>query len=321
MGDLMNQFVKQLIKAIKKADKIYVMGHQDIDLDAFGACIAIACIAKKYKKCTKIIINDKEHESAVGQAISMMEDRIKIVDSSKIKEISNNDLLIIVDTNKKYLLQDEKLLKRFNLVFLIDHHNTGKGSIKVDNYYINTTFSSTCEILTEVIIDKNINISSNEATIILSGIVLDSNGYAINTSAQTHYYSGYLIDKKANVRKVQQLFKQDILDYKERQKLILDIEMKNEHTAITVGSKNKYYRREYLAKTADTLLLFKDIETSYVIGRLNKNEIGISARSLTNGNVNKVLSKMSGGGSPKEAATVIKGTSLEKVKKELLKNL
>lgn len=317
----MNRFEKQLIKAIKKANKIYVMGHQDIDLDAFGACIAISCIAKKYKKCTKIIINDKEHESAVGQAIVMMEEKIKIIDSSKIKEIGSDDLLIVVDTNKKYLLQDENILNKFSTVFLIDHHNTGKGSIKTEHSYINTEISSTCEILTEVIMNKNIHITSNEATIILSGIVLDTNSYAINTSEQTHFLSAYLIDKKANVRKVQQLFKQDILDYKERQKLILDIEIKNKHTAITVGSQNKYYRREYLAKAADTLLLFKDIEVSYVIGRLNKEEIGISARSIANSNVNKVLAKMSGGGSPKEAATVIKEESLEKVKKELLKNL
>ena len=321
MGDLMKQLKKQLIKAIKKANKIYVMGHQSIDLDAFGACIAIVSLAKKYGKCAKIIINEKEHESAVGQAIAMMEDKIKLIDSSKIKQTEENDLLIVVDTNKKHLMQDQSLLKKISTVIVIDHHITGKGSIKADISYINPTISSTCEILTDILLDKGVAISQNEATIILSGIVLDTNGYAINTSAQTHYLSAWLIEKKANVRKVQQLFKQDILDYKERQKLILDIEMKDKHTAITMGSQNKYYRREYLAKAADTLLLFKDIETSYVIGRLNKDEIGISARSLTNGNVNKVLSKMSGGGSPKEAATVIKEESLEKVKKQLLKNL
>lgn len=321
MGDLMKQFQKQLIKEIKKAKNIYIMGHQSMDLDALGAAVAINCIIKKYKKKSKVILNEQEHESAVGQAIEMLDDKISFINATSITEITNKDLLIIVDTNKKYLLQDEEVLTKFNNIIVIDHHTIGKGSIKEDLSFIRTNYSSTCEILAEFLVDKNIPISSVEATIILSGIVLDTNGYAINTREETYFYSAYLTSKKASPRKVQQLLKQDFNDYKENQKLILNVEVLDKKIAITIGGENKFYRREYLAKAADTLLLFKDIETSYVIGRINKEEIGISARSLGSGKVNKVLSKMSGGGSPKEAATVIKSKSLEKVKKELLKNL
>lgn len=317
----MKQFEKKLIKEIKKANNIYIMGHQSLDLDALGAAVALCSITKKYKKISKVILNDKEHESAVGHAIEMLEDKVKFINSSKIKEIEEKDLLIIVDTNKKYLLQDDKLLSKFKNIIVIDHHTIGKGSIKEELSFIRTNYSSTCEILTEIIVDKNIPISGTEATIILSGIVLDSNGYAINTREETYFYSAFLTSKKASPKKVQNLLKQDLNDYKENQKLILNVEMIDNKTAITVGGEKKFYRREYLAKAADTLLLFKDIETSYVIGRINEEEIGISARSLGNGKVNQVLSKMSGGGSPKEAATVVKSKSLEKVKKELLKNI
>lgn len=317
----MKTFEKNLLKKLKKSSNIFIMGHKSLDLDALGAAAGISAIAKKYNKEAKIIINDKEHESAVKLALEYLKDKIIVTNSKKITNISQNDLLIVLDVNKKYLLQDETLLNKFKNIILIDHHTIGKGSIKNDNSYINTNYSSTCEMVTEIILDKKIKIPSQIATALLSGIVLDTNSYAINTTEQTFFYSAYLTSLKADIRKVQTLFKQDFDDYKERQKLILNVQFLNKNTAISIGSNRKFYRREYLAKAADTLLLFKGIETSYVIGRLNNEEIGISARSLKDGKVNKVLSNLNGGGSPKEAATVIKSTSLEEVQELLIKHI
>lgn len=317
----MKKFERTLIRKIKKANKIYIMGHKALDLDALGASVGLHSIIKHYQqeKEVQIILNDEENESAVNLALELIKDKVRFTSSSKIKKITEEDLLIIVDVNKRYLLQDEKILKNFENIIVIDHHNIGKGSIKEENSYIDTTFSSTCEMITEIILDKKVTIPSKVATLLLAGIVLDTNSYAINTTERTFFYSAFLTNQKANPRKVQTLFKQDFEDYKERQKLILNVEILNDNTAITVGSDHKFYRREYLAKAADTLLLFKGIETSYVIGRLNQKEIGISARSLTDGKVNKVLSNLNGGGSPKEAAAVIQNTSLDQVKKDLLK--
>lgn len=317
----MKKFERTLIRSIKRAKKIYIMGHKALDLDALGASLGLYSIIKHYRKekDVQIILNDKEHESAVNLALELIKDKVKFTPSAKIKNIETEDLLIIVDVNKKYLLQDEKLLKDFSDIIVIDHHNIGKGSLKEENSYINTNFSSTCEMITEIILDKKIKISSKVATLLLAGIVLDTNSYAINTTERTFFYSAFLTSKKADSRKVQTLFKQDFDDYKERQKLILNVEILNDTTAITVGSDHKFYRREYLAKAADTLLLFKGIETSYVIGRLNQKEIGISSRSLKDGKVNKVLSNLNGGGSPKEAAAIIEEKDLDKVKKDLLK--
>ncbi|MGN0973968.1 MAG: bifunctional oligoribonuclease/PAP phosphatase NrnA [Bacilli bacterium] len=318
----MKLFEKKLLKKTKHSNNIFIMGHKSLDLDALGAAAGISVIAKKYNKDNvKIIINDQEHESAVKLALEYLKDKITVTNSKNITNINQNDLLIIIDVNKKYLLQDETLLNKFKNIILIDHHTIGKGSIKNDNSYINTTYSSTCEMVTEIILDKKIKIPSQIATVLLSGIVLDTNSYAINTTEQTFFYSAYLTSLKADTRKVQTLLKQDFEDYKERQKLILNVQFIDKKTAISVGSNTKFYRREYLAKAADTLLLFKGIETSYVIGRLNNEEIGISARSLTDGKVNKVLSNLNGGGSPREAAAVVQETSLEKVQQLLIKHI
>ena len=84
------------------------------------------------------------------------------------------------------------------------------------------------------------------------------------------------------------------------------------------------YRREDLAKIADTLLLFDKIEASFVIGKLDDKSIGISARSLGRINVGKVLEPFNGGGDEFEAGASIKNADIKKIDgelKEIIKSL
>ena len=112
----MKTFEKNLLKKLKKSSNIFIMGHKSLDLDALGAAAGISAIAKKYNKEAKIIINDKEHESAVKLALEYLKDKIIVTNSKKITNISQNDLLIVLDVNKKYLLQDETLLNIIHLL-------------------------------------------------------------------------------------------------------------------------------------------------------------------------------------------------------------
>ena len=76
----------------------------------------------------------------------------------------------------------------------------------------------------------------------------------------------------------------EILNKKSR-----EIETIDEKIAFTKASANTIYRREDLAKVADTLLFFNNIEASFVIGKLNKDTVGLSARSLGNYDIGKIL--------------------------------
>ena len=82
-----------------------------------------------------------------------------------------------------------------------------------------------------------------------------------------------------------------------------------------------HYRREDLAKVADTLLFFNNIEASFVVGKLNKNTVGISARSLGNYDISKTLQKLGGGGDATSGAAVFQDTTISKVEQELKKIL
>ena len=80
------------------------------------------------------------------------------------------------------------------------------------------------------------------------------------------------------------------------------------------------YRREDLAKVADTLLFFNNIEASFVIGKIGKDTVGISARSLGNYNISKILEKLGGGGDTYNGAARFEKTTISKVEQMLKKS-
>ena len=286
---------KKLIKAIKHAKKIFLMGHKNLDLDALGSQIGMYMFLKKKKKDCYIIIDDKEHEAGVEKILRELDGVITKIKSSEIDEnLSPNNsknLLIILDTNKTELVQSKEALNKINKKLVIDHHKLGKTTIKNADIIDDSKASSVCEMITSLIEYYDVEVDSYYATILLAGIVLDTNNYTLNTTSETFYASYYLSSLGASAKKVQYLLKQDIGEYTERQKLMANIETINDTIAITHASTNTIYRKEDLAKVADTLLFFNNIEASFVIGKIDKETVGISARSLGNYDILKILKK------------------------------
>ncbi len=312
-------FNKQIKRCINKASNIFIMGHRDIDLDAIGSCYGMYQFAKKSNKDTFIILDDKKLELGVKKVLEKTRDNYTIVKSKDIKDkIVKKSLLIILDTNKEYLLQNEKLLEKFKEVLIIDHHGLGESSIKFGLKVIDQNTSSVCEMIAELLEYNKIQIGSELATVILSGIVLDTNNYVLKTTANTFKASYYLSKNGADMMYVQYVLKQDLKEYIERQKVITEVKL-IKNIAVSKGRYREIYRREDLAKIADTILLFNGMEASFVIGRVDKNTIGISARSMGNIDIGKILEQFGGGGDTHEAAARISNMTLKEVDKEVIK--
>lgn len=310
---------KKINDLISKSSSVFVTAHKGLDLDALGGCLGMYNYIIHRGKPTYVVVDDKYSEAAVSKVMKRLSSEISIINSAKAIKLKNeSSLLIIVDTNKKYLLQNSNLADAFSNKLIIDHHGEGEGTIDdVKLMIIDSFASSTCEIITEFLKLNDFKIDSYLATILLSGIVLDTCNYVLKTSSNTFYYSYYLSTCGANNNQVQYLLKQDLKKYIKRQKMITNVKIIN-NIAITKAVPNDVYRPEELAKTADTLLLFNNIEASFVIANVDKKTIGISARSLGNIKVGQVLGLLGGGGDNHEAASKIQGSSLSKVEKDLL---
>ena len=308
----------KLNKLIETSNSIFIMGHRYLDLDALGASIGMYEYVKKFGKKPTIIINDVNFEKGVKKAIDQMNNSYTISRSSKIKDKFNNkSLLIVVDTNKEYLLQDKNLLAVTENVLVIDHHDPNEFSISKGLVIIDQDASSTCEMITALFDKEKVEMNKDVATLLLSGIVLDTNNFVIKSTEET-FRTSYLLTKwGASPQNVQYLLKQDLKKYIARQKVITN--MKQYKTIlITAGKSSLKYRREELAKIADTLIQFDKIEASFVIGRLDKNSIGISARSLGSIDVGKILESFNGGGDNNEAGACINNSTIKTVENELI---
>lgn len=310
---------KKIKKMIIKADNIFIMGHKNLDLDALGSSLALSELITKKGRTNYIIIDDTTNELSVEKILNNIDKNINIITSKDIhKYLTANSLLVVLDTNKKLLVQDEDCLDLFPNKIIIDHHNEDAETIKDCLTIIDNTASSTCEMITELIAYENIYLTPLTATLLLSGIVLDTNNFALKTTAKTYYAAALLVDLGADPRQVQYFLKHDIEDYKERQKVIINAEIVNKNIAISKGSKNLVYRKEELAKIADTLLLFNNIEASFVICYLDKKVVGISARSMGTIDVSKIMEPFGGGGNSYEAAAKIENTNLDEVEKQII---
>lgn len=302
-----------LIKNIKASQKIFLLSHNDIDLDGLGALIGISLICKKYKKNTTFIINDYEYESGVKKALNLLKE-LNIKKKSEIS-IDDKSLIIIADTNKTNLICLDKELKEENTI-IIDHHKKNFNTVKSNNIFIDET-SSTCEIVVDLLKSLRIKVPKKYATILLSGIYLDTNDFSIRTSKETFDTASFLLNIGASINDISYLLKKDIKRYIKTAKMLGNIEVLKNEIVITTGSNKEIYKKEEIAVMADTLLDFENINTSFAIGRINNEEIAISARSISKLDVNKIMEKLDGGGSKNEAATRIKAKTIKEAEKML----
>lgn len=305
----------QINEYVNKSKDIYIMMHLDSDLDAMGSAIGLSDFFARKRKDCYIINDDKRMEVGVRKLYNTFKDKLNFIKSTGLlTKITSDDLLIVVDTNNPRLISNRELLDKFSTVINIDHHDKTEEMIEAELQIIDEDASSACEMIAQYVKDV---ISDDVATALLAGIVLDTNGFAMKTTAKTFEVSSSLMDQGANNTEVQYLLKQDLKEYIQRQKVITNVKTIG-GIAVSKGMKRTVYKREDIAKIADSLLFFNGIKASFVVGRTSKEEVAISARSYGKVNVGKLLKKFGGGGDEEMAAAKIVDGDIDEVYNELI---
>ena len=308
---------KLIIKELLLSKEVFLVAHNNIDLDAFASMAGFSLLAKKYKNKVYIIIDDKEIEPSTKTAISTMNSKVNIIKLKEVEQlVSNKSVLFVLDTNKKNRICAKDILDKFKKVIVIDHHSKNPDTIKEAIVFIDERATSTCEIVASLLHRFRVKVPRSYATIMLGGIVLDTNNFMYKMTRNSFYYCYYLSTKGADINEAQLYFKQDLQEYVNRSKIIANTEIKGE-IAIATGKQGRLYKSQDLAKTADLLLEFKGIKTSFAIGHLEDNKVGISMRSVGKLNAGKLMETFGGGGNKIEAAAVVESKSLKKVYEEL----
>ena len=297
---------------LKKASKVFVIGHINSDLDAISSCLGLLEYLKFKDKY--IIFDDNILESGVSKIYNETKDSFKYIKSKDINSfVDDNSVIFFLDFNRKILLKDINILNYFKYKVIIDHHEESVDTIDADLRIIDIESSSACEMIATYLKEKKYNIPNNIATYLLSGIVLDTNSFSLKVKQSTFDIASYLIKEGANNVEVQKLFKKNIKQYIKNQKIIMSAKNIN-NTLITIGKKGIKYRREDIGRVADLLLQFENISNSFVIARLQDGSIGISCRTNDDSiNMKELMLSFGGGGNKNRAGANVKNETINNI--------
>lgn len=318
-----------LVELFKGVDHVFVQGHRNPDLDAIGSAIGIVKIARIHGVKASVVLDVDHVNYDVGRLIAKMQaagiDKdVFISPKDALEEATDESLLVLTDHSKYSITYDPELYDRLkNRLIIIDHHRRGEEFPENPMLvYIEPYASSTCELVTEMIEYQPQGgegvLTDLEASAMLAGITVDSKEFSLRTGTRTFDAASYLRSIGADTQVVSELLKENIDNYLQRSHLVSTIDMIEPDMALLVGEENKIYDPIITAQAADTALSLEHVDASFALTRRSKDAVGISARSMGNVNVQVIMEKLGGGGHLSNAATQLKGITIQEAKVKLL---
>ena len=307
--------------AIQTCDKVLIMGHKFSDLDCIGAATGIySTVTKTFSKRAYIVCDtDKSMAKALIESLSQR-NRDMFISVDRAQSMANDKtLLFIVDTHSPDFVESPKVHKACSKVVVIDHHRKMVNFIdNADVFFHEPTASSASEMVTELISYLGDDgLSKIEAEALLSGIMLDTKNFIINTGVRTFEAAAYLRKKAADTVTVRSMFSSSIDTYKEKHQIVSKSQVVN-HCAISTVDGIMKNARLLSAQAADEMLMIEGVFASFVISQIDQKNVNISARSYGKINVQIIMEKLGGGGHQNMAAVQLSDTTVEKAKEQLI---
>lgn len=192
--------IKKLWELIKSSDRILLINHIRMDMDAFWSLSALYELFNALWKDVRAINDELPIENFSFLWLN------KIIEPDLDVKKFNPELIISLDTagDDRLWVSYSKNIDVFNKAYfvVIDHHKTNLWFWKLN--IIDSLASSTSEMVFEIIIELGYEkyITPKIATALLSWIYTDTNiFYNSNTTAKTHTIAAKLMEYWADFRK------------------------------------------------------------------------------------------------------------------------
>ena len=306
-----------LIGLIKGSKRVLVMGHTQMDMDALGACLGIKAICNRVKINCKVVVDLKATEvktrSAFTSTFSKEElDDIRVSPKEALDIIDSETLLIVVDVHTPGMTMSPALVNKATKIVVIDHHRRAEEYIDSPVLdHIDPSASSTCELITEFIkfasVNPRIELPSTYATIMLSGIFLDT-GYfkSKQTGIRTFEACTVLKEYGADNSLADDFLKDDQEEYFSITSIVSRMKYHSPGVVYVTADQGTAYDSATLSKVANVCLSMKGVKASFVIGRVG-DSVKISCRSDGSISVQLLAEKMGGGGHLNMSAVTFAG--------------
>ena len=314
---------------IRQSSNVLIMGHSSPDFDSIGSSVgaarfALSVIEQMHKEgeTRNIPVNivvDKTADCFLT-CLEQLEplgiyEEIFIVPGAAMDLVNEGTVLIICDVNNPYIFLAPELARSVREIAILDHHRMANTlSFQPFLQYIEATKSSASEIVAEILFHSKYGdtLHKEEAEVLLSGIMLDTNNFTRNAGAQTFEITHYLYTRGAHTGVVKEFFNESI------EELLLTGEFESKAiiyrkdvaiTWMTATDGPSPQNRVIAAKVADNLLGVKGVKASFALMKIG-NDVVISGRSKGEVNVQLILERLKGGGHFDIAGAQVKNASL-----------
>ncbi|HBO84905.1 MAG: hypothetical protein A2073_06350 [Deltaproteobacteria bacterium GWC2_42_11] len=295
-----------------------ITSHINADFDTLASMLA----AKKLYPDAKMVFPgslEKSLKSFFTTQISRLFkfENIKDIDLAKIKK------LIVVDTRHKKMIGKFAgvVNKGGTEIHIYDHHPKSPDDIQ-GSVEVTIPYGSTTTILVLLLKEKNIDITPDEAAVMMLGIYEDTGSLTfVSTTEKDYEAAAFLLSKGANLSIVSDLMRKELT--KEEVSLLNDL-LESSTTYIISGVQVVIAETSsdtYIGDIAILVHKLKDIENLNCLFALVRLEdrIHLIARSrIKEVNVGEVARELGGGGHPTAASATLKDMTMVEAKEKLI---
>jgi cyclic-di-AMP phosphodiesterase len=315
---VMAQSLKELIV---KSSNVIIVGHKEMDFDCMGSALAMSRICSAHHKSSSIVTSggiEKMMKTAFDYHHEHLQDRHTFVsDNQALNALNENTLVIMLDHHLAEHSNGESIVNKAKRICVIDHHRRGKDfTFDPTLVYIESWSSSVVELISELMQYMGIRnfLSPVETTIMLTGMMVDTNRFRLKTSSRTYEAAAYLRSLGAEPSDADAFLKESYDEFELKTKVLHQTRYLD-YGIVLVPYDADVLPRPLMSMVADQLLGISDIEASFVIARVSDNQVAISARSRGKFNVQFVLEKLGGGGHFTAAAVQKDHMSVQELEK------
>ena len=305
-----NMSIKDIGLAIEEAKSINIVSHRSPDGDNIGSSLGLyLSLIQKYKDKSINIIKPDDIPS-----------KYQFIEEKKYYVENQNpvDLLIVLDCADERRVLDSELFKKAKKVVNIDHH-TSNSYFGCINYVIEE-YSSTSEIIFDIIKELNLPLDKEIATMIYIGIDTDTGRFMYSsTTAETMHKLAQLMSYGIDINEINiKLYRSMSKNIYELYRLAIDKINFYKDFAYVILNNEDFEKTNTTREDTDDILAFlqglEDYDMIAIIKEV-KDIYKVSLRSKYKYDVGNIGEDFDGGGHKYAAGLTYKGKLDELVKR------
>lgn len=312
------------MKAGEKTDNTgltIITTHINADFDAIASMLA----AQKLYPGSLVVFPGSQEKNLRNFFVESMVYLFNMADIKKM-DFANVKRIVMVDTRQPGRIGKlSSLLERDDIdIHIYDHHPPAANDIK-GSFEVYRQTGSTVAILSEILKEKEIEITPDEATIMCLGIYEDTGSFTFPSTTEDDFKAAaFLLSKGANLNIVSNLISREISP---KQVSLLNemIQASTRHNingmevVITTISTDTYIND--FAFLVHKMARMENIDAIFALA-LMENKVYLVARSrVTEVDACAIVTPLGGGGHTFAASATIKGKTLAQIEQRLIEIL